>query len=318
MTRYQDLTYWRRYRRFLPDWLQAMPDAAPQETWWRWRDADIHLDRFSAPDAPLTVIILHGAGGYGRLFAPYAQLLHAQGYEVIAPDLPGYGLSRAPAERVRMDQWVDCVKDLAMAQKNATARPVVLFGCSLGGYLVYLAAACGAPVAGIIATTLADPRLPIVRRQFARHPLLGALAPRALPWLDGLCGSLRLPIKWVSNMAAIANSPQAAAVFLRDSLGGGNTVPIGFMRSLFDVKPAIEPEQFDRCPVLLAHPAADRWTTLEASQPFFDRLRGPKQLLLLENCGHFPFEEPGISQLRDGASDFLRALTSPRLSSAYA
>jgi pimeloyl-ACP methyl ester carboxylesterase len=54
------------------------------------------------------------------------------------------------------------------------------------------------------------------------------------------------------------------------------------------------------------HPADDTWTPCVVSQPFYDRLSGEKQLVLLEGCGHFPYEEPGVSQLREAVEVFLR------------
>ncbi|MFW5824272.1 MAG: alpha/beta hydrolase [Marinobacter sp.] len=305
---YRTADHWKGYLPFLPEWLRLSDDELPAEQWWPWRGANTHLDRYALEDAPLSVILLHGAGGYGRLLAPWAGVLKSHGYEVIAPDLPGYGLSRTPRELIRHDRWVDCVVDLVAAERARHDRPVVLFGCSLGGYLAYLAAAKSKAVAGIIATTLADPRLPIVQRQFARFSWLGRLAPYTLPLLDRLCGSLRVPIRWVSRMDAIANDPKLVEVFLSDPYGGGNAVPVRFMRSLFEATPDIEPERFDLCPILLVHPAADRWTTVEASQPLFDRIKGEKRLVLLENCGHFPVEEPGVSHLQSSVVAFLEGL----------
>ena len=81
------------------------------------------------------------------------------------------------------------------------------------------------------------------------------------------------------------------------------------MHSLLAIRPAIEPEDFDLCPLLLVHPAADRWTTIEASRPFFDRIKGPKELVMLENCGHFPIEEPGVSRLEEASTAFLENLS---------
>ena len=49
--------------------------------------------------------------------------------------------------------------------------------------------------------------------------------------------------------------------------------------------------------------------TIEASRPFFDRIKGPKELVLLENCGHLPIEEPGLSRLEEAVVAFLRTLT---------
>ena len=62
------------------------------------------------------------------------------------------------------------------------------------------------------------------------------------------------------------------------------------------------PEDFDACPVLLAHPAEDRWTPVQLSRTFFDRIRAPKQLVMLEGAGHFPVEQPGLDQLTDAVA----------------
>ncbi len=305
---YAEIDHWRKYQRFLPARIRLSEGREPAEEWWSWRGAEIHLDRYTAPAAPLTVVLLHGAGGYGRLLAPFGLRLQAHGYETVLPDFPGYGLSLAPPALFDYQRWVDCAADLTAVEAKRTGRPVVLFGMSIGGYLAYLAAAQSRKAAGVIATTLVDPRLPIVRDQFARYPRLNRIIAPLLTPLSILFGGLRLPIKWFSNMKGIANDPELARLLCDDPNGGGNHAPLRFMRSLLRIKPAIEPENFDLCPVLLAQPAADRWTTIEASRPLFDRIKGHKELVMLENCGHFPVEEPGGSRLEEVIVAFLRKL----------
>ena len=181
---------------------------------------------------------------------------------------------------------------------------------SIGGYLAYLAAAKGRNIAGVMATTLADPRLPIVRDQFAQSPRLNRMLSPFLPAVAACVGGLRLPLRWFANMRGIANHAEVSRLLATDPIGGGNRARPRFMHSLLSITPAIEPENFDVCPVLLADPAADRWTTLEASKPSFDRIRGegPKEFTILENCGHFPMEEPGVSQLEQAMVAFLGRL----------
>ena len=305
---YAEIGHWRKYQPFLPARIRLSEGREPAEEWWSWRGAEIHLDRYAAPAAPLTVVMLHGAGGCGRLLAPFGLMLHGHGYEVVLPDLPGYGLSVVPTELFDYEQWVDCVVDLAEAEARRSARPVALFGLSVGGYLAYLAAAQSRKAAGVIATTLADPRLPIVRHQFARHPRLNRVLSPLLRPLSAVLGGLRLPVRWFSNMEGIANDPELIRLMCEDPRGGGIRVPLRFMNSLMAIRPSIEPEDFDLCPVLLAHPAADHWTTIEASRPFFDRIKGPTELVMLENCGHLPIEEPGVSHLEEAVVAFLRKL----------
>ncbi len=119
---------------------------------------------------------------------------------------------------------------------------------SVGGYLAYLAAAQWRKAAGVIATTLADPRLPIVRDQFAKHPRLNRVLNPLLPALTAMLGGLRLPVRWFSNMEGIANDPELLRLLCDDPVGGGNRVPLRFLRSLLAIRPAIEPEEFDRSP----------------------------------------------------------------------
>jgi alpha-beta hydrolase superfamily lysophospholipase len=305
---YNEIDYWRKYQPFLPERLRLSAGREPAEEWWPWRDAEIHLDRYAAPAAPLTLMLLHGGGGYSRLVAPYGLLLQAHGYEVVMPDLPGYGLSVAPAALVTYPGWVDCVVDLLAAELQRTGRPVALFGLSMGGYLAYLAAAQSRKAAGVLATTLADARLPIVRDQVARNPrLMRVFAPLLGP-LAAVFGGLRVPMRWFGKMKGIANDPEIARLACADPIGGGNRVPLRFLQSFLAIRPAVEPQDFDLCPVLLAQPAADRWTTIEASRPFFDRIRGPKELVMLENCGHLPIEQPGLSRLEEAVVAFLRKL----------
>lgn len=304
---YAVIDHWRKYQPFLPERLRLIPGRVPAEEWWPWRGADIHLDRYAAPAAPLTVVLLHGGGGYSRLVDPYGLLLQAHGYEVVMPDLPGFGLSRAPAALITYGGWVDCAVDLLGAERQRTGRPVAFFGLSMGGFLAYLAAAQSRQAASVIATTLGDFRLPIVRDQVARFPRLNRVMTPLFGPLAFLCGGLRLPMGWFGKMKAITNDPELGRLVAKDPLGGGNWVPLRFLRSVLAQRPAIEPEDFDLCPVLLAQPAADTWTTIEASRPFFDRIKGPKELVMLENCGHYPIEEPGLTRLEEAVVAFLKS-----------
>jgi len=303
---YEKEDYWWKYQPFFPESVRITPERLPEETWWLWKDCTIHLDRYEVDNAPLTVLLLHGGGGHGRLLAPIGLMLQQQGYSVVAPDLPGYGLSICPKKRITYPEWVDCASDLLEAEKKRTGKPVVVFGLSLGGYLAYQVACQSRAAAGVIATTLADARLQIVRDQFAKNKWMSRLGLPLLIAFGGLLKGLRLPIKWFSKMHDIANQPALCEVVCADPLGGGNWTPLGFMRSLFMCPPVIEPQDFDLCPVLLAHPAADRWTTPEASLPFFDKIKGETSLVMLENCGHIPIEEPGISQMQKAIERFLQ------------
>jgi alpha-beta hydrolase superfamily lysophospholipase len=304
---YREVDHWRRYQRFFPEALRCTDATAPVEESWRWGDLDVHVDRYASSAARLTVVLLHGGGGNGRLLAPIAIGLHREGLEVVAPDLPGYGLTPAGARDFLYDRWVDCAVDLVARERRARNLPVVVFGLSLGGMLAYHAAARSSDVAGVIATTLCDPRERAVREAFVSSPLLVDVAPPVLAAVAPVLGGLRLPIRWFSKMDRVANDPAFARLIASDPHGGGCRTPLDFLLSIFRMRPAIEPEDFTRCPVLLAHPGDDRWTPLSASRVFFDRLACDKRLVVLDRCGHIPVEEPGVTQFREAIRAFLDA-----------
>ncbi|MHB8417790.1 MAG: alpha/beta hydrolase [Myxococcales bacterium] len=294
---YADHAAWLRYQTFFPAKMRCTPETTPREEWWRWNGLDVHLDRSAVPESPIKVIVLHGVGAYGRIMAPAAVLARRHGFEVVSPDLPGYGLTRVPARRFVYPLWVDCVRNLVDAELRRDGRPVVLFGVSLGGLLAYHAAASSGRVAGLIATTLADLREPQVRQGFARTALLGRAGLWLLSRLRRLTDGLPLPMRFITKMQRISNRPDLAALCAGDPLGGSNWVPARFLRTLVEAAPAIEPEDFRVCPVLLAHPGVDRMTDIAFSRRFFDRLAADKRLVVLEGASHMPTEHPGIDQL---------------------
>ncbi|MEU1548660.1 alpha/beta hydrolase [Nocardia sp. NPDC005745] len=295
------------YLAFLPADLRRDADLRPESGLWSWRDHLVHIERIPRPEAKVRMIVLHGAGGHAAAMWPFAALAAARGFDVRVPDLPGYGRTRVPSSRgIRYQDWVDCVVDLVRAVRAEDPRPLVLAGASMGGMLAYAAAARTGMVDALAATCLLDPRLPRVRAAIARHRWLGRHGTRLLvPVAD----NLRVPMRLLANMSAIANDPELTRMVSTDPRGGGTWIPLGFLRTYLRSVPVLEPEEFTACPVWLVHPGADRWTPLSLSQAFFDRIAAPKRLVVLDAAGHYPVETPGIHQLADAFAEIRDELT---------
>jgi len=135
-------------------------------------------------------------------------------------------------------------------------------------------------------------------------PVFKAL-PRAL---DGVM----IPMALAGNMHAIANDPELVRAVMADRRAGGNSMPAGFLRSWMTSPPVAPPESFETCPVLMAHPEADRWTDVSVSDAFFDRLPGLKRRVMLQGAGHFPVERPGVAQMDMAIASFIAALIENR------
>ncbi len=309
---YADQRAWREIQKFLPPAYRLEPGQEPQEEWWPWRQHCIHLDCYRNPAAPLKVILFHGVGTNGRqmstiLGAPLAR----QGFETIAIDMPGYGLTElGPRARVRYHDWVQAGSDLIDAELARDSRPIVLYGLSAGGMETYHVAALNRKVKGIVGMTFLDQRLQQVRDETAFNRLMGRVGGPLMELLarTPLAG-MRMPMSLASKMRALVNDEAALRAFLADRTSAGNWVTIRFLASYLNYTPAIEPEAFAVCPILLTQPAKDRWSPLHLSEPFLRRIRQvPVRTQMLENAGHYPIEQPGLDQMVAAIGDFCRGV----------
>lgn len=243
-------------------------------------------------------MVIHGGGGYSGALWPAAAVAAGEGVDVLAPDLPPYGDTVVPDPAgVRYDDWVDLLCDLVRAERAADPRPLILFGASMGGLLAYEVAARTKLVAAVVATCLLDMSDPAARAAATRFAWMGRPAPTLLRAIDPVLGRVRLPIRWLADMTNMSADPRLSRLCASDPRGGGVRVPLGFLASWMNFGHTA-PERFDAAPVTLVAPAADTWTPPELSIRFLQRISGPTRLVMLDNCGHYPIEEPGLTQLR--------------------
>lgn len=285
------------YADFLPAAYTA-DMAVPTSTWWSWRGRTVHIARAVVTDAAVRAMVIHGGGGYSGALWPAASVAAGQGVDVLAPDLPLYGYTAEPDRGgVRYGDWVDLLCDLVRAERQADPRPLILFGASMGGMLAYEVAARTGLIAAVIATCLLDMSDPAARAAATRFAWMGRPAPALLRAVEPALGGVRLPVRWLADMANMSSDPGLSRLCASDPRGGGVSVPVGFLSSWMNLQHAA-PESYRAAPITLVAPAADTWTPPELSIRFLQRISAPTELVMLENCGHYPIEEPGLIQLR--------------------
>ncbi|OAL45534.1 alpha/beta-hydrolase [Pyrenochaeta sp. DS3sAY3a] len=311
---YTSQTAWQDIQQFLPSRLHFTPEHSPTEEWWEHAGYNLHLDRWRNSSAKVRVILHHGVGTNGRQMSMILGVpLHKAGFELVAIDMPGYGCTQAPDGKVwSYDDWVQISSDFIDHELETDPRPIVLYGLSAGGMLTYHSAALNRSqkIKGIIGMTFLDQRIQQVADTTAKNILMSRVGLPLSRAADAMAlGRIKIPMSLASKMSTLVNNEAALKVFLSDITSAGSAASMHFLSTYSSYKPAMEPELFDVCPILLTQPAEDRWTPLELSKLFLPRItKAPVTIVELGNAGHYPLEDPGLQQLEDAIVQFLNGL----------
>jgi alpha-beta hydrolase superfamily lysophospholipase len=283
--------------------LQLPRAPLPHESFRRFRDYEVHIDRHGPEVSHSgTVLLIHGAGANGRLLAPFAVPFVSRGLRVLAPDLPGYGITRGDTSHTCYEAWIELVTELA--DEAAQDGPVVLYGLSVGGLTALRAAQKARRVSAVIATTLIELADPSLFDAAARSRALGKIARWSFRHAPGLCDRIALPLHWLAPLELLTTDRALVRLLARDPLLGARRVSLRFMRSLHEYVP--ERADYDLpCPLLLVHPGADRWTSPALSMKVFNAVRSQKQLALLSTGSHAPLEPAAYAELTETIQRFL-------------
>lgn len=220
-----------------------------------------------ALDAPgsRACLLLHGFGDTPQSLARLAQALHAGGWTVRVPLLPGHGRTLAAFGRTNARDWEVAARQ-AYTALVATHATVALVGLSMGGALAACIAADGRAPSALV---LLAPYLRVSRK--AR--LLTAAWPAwslARPWVPGV-------------PEAAIHDPEAR----RASLGYGGATPrlLRELRRVVDA--AAEASTRLTSPTLVIFSTNDYRIPTATARVAFDRLGSPvKELQWVERSGH--------------------------------
>ncbi|WP_265442466.1 alpha/beta hydrolase [Flexivirga meconopsidis] len=313
---YRDERAWRDQQEFLPERLRLTDETAPEEEHWDWFGHQVHLDRYRNPAGQARVVLHHGVGTNGRQMSLIlGRPLAERGYDVVAPDNLGYGMTTVAKGRTpSYDDWVQLMVDFLEAENSRDPKPTVFYGLSAGGMLGYhvAAAAPADSLRGLVGMTFLDQRFQQVRDETAHDIVSSRLGvPMLRMSARTPMAKMKYPMTLASKMTALVNDRAALKTFLRDRSSAGNWVSIKFLASYLDYQPAVEPAAFDACPILLTQPQNDRWSPRELSRPVLDRItQVAVDEVTLPGAGHYPLEDAGLRELVDSVDDFAQVVLS--------
>lgn len=306
---YQQDSSWQKLQQTMPEAYRLSANTLPKEWFWDWKyNYKLHVDHYPNPQAKAKIILLHGVGTNGRQMSLIlGQPLASKGYETLALDLPGYGLTKVPNRSdINYGQWVDVVNDFINAEAAKDDRPIFLYGLSAGGMLTLHVASVNKHVKGIIGMTFLDQQNYQVQKGTMRFSPLS----RINLWGLGIAAKtplrqIRLPMALVSKMSVLTNDKNALKIMLADPLSAGNAMSMEFLDSYMHYIPPVPVQNFSQCPVLLTQPEKDRWTPLSFSQPVLSQLKVEHQVIILPQGGHYPVEPAALDKLLTSSIEFI-------------
>jgi acylglycerol lipase len=229
------------------------------------------------------VVLVHGVAEHSGRYAALAGSLASRGIAVEAMDHRGHG--RSEGRRVwvdRFDQYLDDFGQfINLVQKRHPAKPLFIFGHSLGGTITTLYALERKPqIRGIV---LSAPALrPGSNIPEWTHPL-GRFLGRYLP---------RLPVQKFSS-AEMSHNVEAVRRYEEDPLDYNGWLPARTAGEILNAIARIHTltEQFEYA-LLLLHGTGDRVTHPEGSRSFHQRAgSADKTLRLYKGLYHKLLEE---------------------------
>ena len=238
-----------------------------------------------APPEPRAVILLaHGLAEHSGRYAGFADFLVAAGIAVYAPDHPGHGRSAGMRGHIaHFSEFTGAILQLAeIARQEHPARPLVLFGHSMGGLIAadLLLQQQSAFVAAVLTgAAIQSPQRPS-RIALSINKLLSAIAPRS--------GVLRL------NASGISRDPQVVSDYENDPLVYRGKATSGFVAAMIAaMRRVIENAASIRLPILIMHGGVDSLTAVAGSKLLYDTVGSrDKNLVIYEDLYHEILNEP--------------------------
>ena len=308
MKNYDQNPNWKAINQMLPFEFQMEPNNLPIEEIWDWNGNKIHLDRYPNPTATHRIFLHHGVGTNGRqMNLIFGHKMAKLGYEVVAFDNLGYGMTQVNQKNINYSHWVQAFADFVNYETKKDYKKTILFGLSAGGMLAYNAACYINEVHGIIGLCFLQNNNKTVGNLTAKYKNTNWFL---VPFMNILSKTpfktFPISMKAVSKMNLLVNNSDALRHFLTDKTSAGASVQLQFLYSYMTYKSKIPVSEFTKCPILLTQPENDHWTPLALSQISMQNCAAPFTIKVLQNGGHFPMETTALQQLIEYANDFMQ------------
>lgn len=286
MDMFLDKDFWKNY--MVCWWGEDLIQKAEviEEIWLPSSGQNIHLEVYDTKRKTPTIIFLHGLVGYARLVLPFTSPLFELGYNVIAPDLMGYGKTTGLKGDFTWNDWMNNVRDTVEYAKKRFGGPVILSGASMGGPVAFSAASRFKNVDSVICYCLWD----LQRREFIEGVIkFGKWSYFVLEILKII--ALFFPKIRFKNSTLINYNNLTDSIELNKMLESGDPnastlISIRAAVSMITQSKWDTPLEEFNIPLLIFQPSADRMTPPFFAREIYERLKGKKRWIDFTGADH--------------------------------
>lgn len=237
-----------------------------------------------------TIVFSHGIAGYARLLLPFIIPLYEKGYNIVAPDLEGFGYNGRKRGDFTLNTHLHNLKDTVKFAREIFKGAVFLGGGSMGGPLAYATDARYNCADGLICWCLWD----FYDREFIKDSsTTKGLTYYIIPLLkltSKILGKLTVKTTRFVPYRALTTDPEFNTLIMKDP-HSGNTISLkGVLSLVTQGKPDLKHELYEK-PVLICQPEDDEMTRSYHTKKVYDRLKTKSKKYVDFNGGHFPVDK---------------------------
>jgi len=252
-----------------------------------------------------TIVFSHGIAGYARLLLPFIVPLYESGYNIIAPDLEGFGYNQRKKGDFTFDIHIENLKDTVNYARKTFEGKVYLGGASMGGPLAYATDARYNCAHGLICWCLWD----FADRQFIKETSTAKGLTFYLAPLIRLCsilfGKATFKTTRIVSYRALTSDPDFNSLILEDPQSGRTISLRGALSLLLQAKPDLPHEKYEK-PVLICQPEEDEMTRAYYTQNVYHKLTSEYKTYIHFKGGHFPTDKESFKKWGKHVDEFLK------------
>lgn len=267
---------------------------------------EIHLEVYDTGNiqAP-TLVFAHGIAGYARLLLPFIIPIYEKGYNIIAPDLEGYGYNNGKRGDFEWDIHLKNLRDTVIYARRKFSGKIILGGASMGGPLAYSAATRYGNIDALACYCLFDfSDQTFIKAVSKMGKYTYALLP-LLKLIVKVFGKRQIKITRLISYEGLS-VPELINYIDSDPQAGVYITFSGALSLLLNSKPDLSYEMWN-LPTLIVQPGSDTMTPPEFTLKIFKKLGSlNKKYVKLEGAIHFPVSKKYYTRWANEFDNFMK------------